>query len=142
MNDLGHITFDGVDLAKAAKEMARVVKTRGKVAFVEWERPPLDFWAEQRKRAGVHDFPRSELIKILHNSGLRKIQTKRIQVLHKRPNVSEELVGKSHLLSGTIIGLKENDAKWFFSKIREEIQRLPSDKKRGWLPLLYVSIKY
>jgi ubiquinone/menaquinone biosynthesis C-methylase UbiE len=127
---------------KAAKEMARVVKTHGKIASVEWEKPPLSFWAEHRKRAGIHDFSESGMIKTLYNSGLRKIQTKRIQVLHKKPNVSEELARKSQLLSGTIMGLKENEAEEFFSRIREEYQRLPSEKKRGWLPIFYVGIKY
>lgn len=127
---------------KAGKEVVRVVKAHGKVASVEWERPPLKFWAEQRKRAGIHDFPESELIKILYNSGLRKIRTKRVQVLHRKPNVSEELVGKSRLLSAAIMGLKENDAEGFFSKIREEYQKLPAKKKHGWLPVFYLGTKY
>jgi ubiquinone/menaquinone biosynthesis C-methylase UbiE len=127
---------------KAAKEMVRVVRAGGKVASVEWERPPLDFWAEQRERAGIHDFPESELVKILYNSGLRKIQTKRIQVLYRRPDVSEELVGESQLVSAAIIGLKENDAEGFFSKIREEYRRVPPGKKRSWLPIFYAGTKH
>jgi ubiquinone/menaquinone biosynthesis C-methylase UbiE len=127
---------------EAAKEIVRVVRTHGKVALVEWESPPLDFWAEQRRRAGIHNFPESELIKILYDSGLRKIHTKRIQILHRKPDVSEELVGRSQLLSAAIMGLKENDAQGFFSKIREEHQKLPTLRKHGWLPILYVGTKY
>jgi ubiquinone/menaquinone biosynthesis C-methylase UbiE len=126
---------------KAVKEIVRAVRTHGKVVSVEWESPPLNFWAEQRKRAGIHDFRESELIKILHNSGLRKIQTERVEVLHRRPNVSEELVGRSQLVSAAIMGLKENDAQGFFSKIREEYQKLSPMRKHGWLPVFYVGTK-
>jgi ubiquinone/menaquinone biosynthesis C-methylase UbiE len=125
---------------KTANEITRVVRTGGRVTFVEWEKPPLDFWAEARKKAGICDFLESELIKILHNAGFRKIRTKRIQVLHRRPNVSEELVKKSQLLTATLMGLKEKDAEGFFAKVREEYQKL-SPEKRGWLPVLYVGIK-
>jgi len=127
---------------KAANEMARVLKTGGRMASVEWERPPLGFWAETRKKAGIYDFRKSELIQILHDSGLRKIRAKRIQVLHRRPNVSEELVKKAQILSTAIMGLKENDAEGFFSKIREEYQKIPHEKRHGWLPTLYVGTKY
>jgi ubiquinone/menaquinone biosynthesis C-methylase UbiE len=126
---------------KAAKEMVRVLKAHGKVASVEWERPPLNFWAEQRERVGIHDFPESELIKILYNSGLRKIQTKEIQVLHRRPDVSDGLVGESQLVSAAIMGLEENEAEGFFSRIREEYRRVPPEKKRSWLPIFYVGTK-
>jgi len=126
---------------KAAEEMARVVKLRGRVASVEWEKPPLDFWAELRKKGGIHDFSESELVKILHNSGFKKIRTKRIKVLHRRPDVSKELVKKSQFLSAKLMGLKESDAEWFFSRIREGYQRLPSEKRRGWLSVLYVGTK-
>jgi ubiquinone/menaquinone biosynthesis C-methylase UbiE len=126
---------------KAAKEIVRVVRTHGKVASVEWETPPLNFWAEQRKRAGIHDFPESELIKVLYDSGLRKIHTRRIEVLHRKPDVSEDLVRRSQLLSAAIMGLEENDAEGFFSKIREEHQKLPL-RKHGWLPILYAGTKY
>lgn len=127
---------------KAAEEMARVVRASGSVACLEWEKPPLDFWAKFREKGGIRDFLESELTKILHNSGFRKIHTKRIQVLHKRPNVSEELVKKSQLVAAKAMGLKENDAELFFAKIREEYKKLPPKKKRGWLPVLYVGIKY
>jgi len=126
---------------KAVKEMARVLRTRGKMVAVEWERPPIAFWAEHRKEAGIHDFPKSKFIKKLHNSGLRKIETKRIRILHRRPNIPKELIKKSQLISAAIMGLKENDAEEFFSKIREEHQRLRPKKKRGWLPILYVGTK-
>jgi hypothetical protein len=106
----------------------------------EWERPPLGFWAETRQKAGIRDFLQSELIKILYDSGLRKIRTERIQILYRRPNTSEELVEKSQLISARLMGLKESDATRFFSKIREEYQKLP-EKNRGWLPLLYVGVK-
>jgi ubiquinone/menaquinone biosynthesis C-methylase UbiE len=125
---------------RAADEMARVLRTGGRLVSAEWERPPLGFWAETRKKGGIHDFLESELVKILHNSGLRKIRTERIQILHRRPNVSDELIEKSQLLSVRLTGLKESDAKWFFSKIREEYQKLPQ-KNRGWLPILYVGVK-
>jgi len=128
---------------KAVKEMIRVLRSNRKVSLVEWERPPLNFWAEHRKRVGIHDFPESELVKILHDSGLMKIHAKRIQVLHRKPNVSGELMRKSQLLSGKIMRLKESDAEGFFSKIREEYQKLPPEKKKhGWLPILYVGTKY
>jgi hypothetical protein len=80
------------------------------------------------------------LIKILHNSGFRKIRTERIQILHRRPNVSEELIEKSQLLSARLTGLKESDATWFSSRIREEYRKIP-EENRGWLPILYVGIK-
>ena len=127
---------------RAANEMARVMRSGGRVASVEWEEPPLDFWAELRKKGGIRDFLEFELTKILFNSGFRNIRTKRIQVLHRRPNVSEELVKKSQLLAAKLMGLKENDAEWFFSKIREEYKKLPPEKKRGWLPILYVGIRH
>jgi len=126
---------------RAANEMARVAKLLGKVVSVECEKPPLDFWAELRKKGGIRDFSESELIRILHDSGFKRIHTKRIQVLHRRPNVSDEFVKKSQLVSAKIMGLKEKDANWFFSKIREEYQKLPTKKKRGWLPILYVGTK-
>jgi len=127
---------------KAAEEMARVVRFGGRVASVEWEKPPFDFWAEFREKGGIRDFRESELIKILCNSGFKKIRTKRIQVLHRRPNVSEELVKKSQLLAAKLMGLKESNAEWFFTKIRDEYKKLPAEKKRVWLPVLYVGIKY
>lgn len=127
---------------KAAHEMARVIRPGSRVTAVEWEKPPLDFWAEIRKKGGIRDIPESELIEILYNSGFRKIQAERVQVLHRRPNVSEELVKKSQLLAARLMGLKEKDAERFFAKVREEYQKLPPEKKRGWLPILYVGIKY
>jgi len=127
---------------KVADEMARVVRSRGRVASVEWEKPPLDFWAELRKNHGIHDFSEPELTKILYNSGFRKIRTNRIQVLHRRPNVSEELVKKSQLLSARLMGLNENGIEWFFPKIREEYAKLPPEKKRGWMPIIYVGIRH
>jgi len=125
----------------ATEEMSRVVKLGGRLASVEWEKPPLDFWAESRQKGGIHDFSESELIKMLYNCGLKDIRTKRIQVIHGRSNVSEELVKKAQLLSAKIMGLKENDAEGFFQKIREEYKKLPPEKKRGWLPVLYVGTK-
>ena len=126
---------------RAANEMARVIKPKGRVASVEWEKPPLGFWAELRQKHGIHDFLESELTNILYNSGFRRIRTSRIQILHKRPNVSEELVKKSQLLAVKLLGLKEKDAEWFFPKIREEYAKVPPEKKRGWLPVLYVGIR-
>lgn len=129
------------NLQKAANEMSRVLIAGGEVASVEWEIPPLDFWAETRRKGGLHDFLESELTDILYNSGFRRIRTKRIEVLHRRPDVSEELVKKSQLLAAKLMGLKDNDAELFFSKVRDRYQRLPPEKKRGWLPELYVGIK-
>jgi len=126
---------------KVANEMARVVTYGGRVVFVEWEKPPLDFWAEQREKGDIRDFPESELIKILHNSGFRKIRTKRIQVSHRRPNVSEESVKKSQLLAAKMMGLKEDEAEGFFQRVREEYDKLPPERKHGWLPVLYAGIK-
>jgi ubiquinone/menaquinone biosynthesis C-methylase UbiE len=125
---------------RAANEMARVLRTGGRLASVEWEIPPLGFWAETRKKGGINDFLESELIKILHNSGFRKIRTERIQILHRRPNVSEELIEKSQLLSAKLMGLKESDATWFFSKIGEEYRKI-REENRGWLLILYVGAK-
>lgn len=126
---------------EAADEMARVLKIGGKAACVEWEKPPLDFWAELRKKGGIRDFLESDLTRILHNSRFRKIHTKRIQVLHRRPYVSQELVKKSRLLAAKLMGLKENDAEWIFSKIREEYRKLPRKKKNSWLPILCAGIR-
>jgi len=128
------------DPQEAASEMARVVKQGGKVASVEWEKPPLDFWVQIRKKANIHDFVEAELTGILHNSGLREIRTKRIQVLHRRPCVSEEAVKKFEFLSARIMGLEENDAKWFFQRVREEYKKLP-EERRSWLPILYVGVR-
>jgi hypothetical protein len=64
-----------------------------------------------------------------------------MEVLHSRPNISEELVKRSQLLSVRLMGLKESDVSRFFSKIREEYQKLPHEKKR-WLPMLYVGVRH
>lgn len=131
------------DPKKAAKEMGRVLTTEGRTILVEWEKPPLDFWAEIRKKAGIRDFAEAELIKILYDSGFRKIRTKRIEVLYRRPNISDDLVKKFQLLSARLMNLGEGDVTWFFSKIREENQKLPpEEKRRGWLPVLYVGAKH
>ena len=130
------------DPRKAAKEMGRVLTTGGRAVLVEWERPPLDFWAEIRKKAGIRDFTEAELIKILYDSGFRKIRTKRVQVLYRRPDIPEDLVKKFELLSARLMYLGESDVAWFFSKIREENQKLsPEKKRRGWLPVLYVGAR-
>jgi len=68
---------------EAASEMARVIRFEGKVISVEWEKPPLEFWAQARRKGGVRDFQESELIKILFDSGFRKIHTKRVRVMHE-----------------------------------------------------------
>jgi len=127
---------------KAANEMARVIRSGGRVASTEWEKPPLGFWAALREKSGIRDLPESELTRILFSAGFREIRTKRINVLHRRPDVSEDLVRKSQLLSAKLMGLKENDAEGFFSRIRKEYGKLPHGKKRGWLPILYVGIKH
>ena len=41
---------------RAADEMARVLRTRGTLASVDWDTPPLGFWAETRKKGGIRDF--------------------------------------------------------------------------------------
>jgi SAM-dependent methyltransferase len=124
----------------ATREMTRVVKLTRKVVCVEYEKPPVDCWAELRRKAGIKDFDKSELVTILYNSGLRKVHAGAISVLHRRPNVSHQLVKRSDFCTLTIMGLKEEDAKWFFPKIREEYGRLPLDK-RHWLPFLYEGTK-
>jgi len=122
------------------REMTRVVKPKGKVVCVEYEKPPVRFWANLRKKAGIRDVDKSELVAVLHNSGLRKVRAEAISVLHKRLNVSDQLVKKSELYSLTIMGLKKEDAAWLFPKIREEHGKLPPDKRR-WLPFLYQGTK-
>jgi len=126
---------------KAAAEMARVVRRGCKLASVEWERPPLDFWATSREKVGICDFSESELKKILRNSGFGKTRSKRIRILHRRPNVTEELVKKSQLLVAELMGLRKSDAEGFFKKVREEYKKLPADKKHNWLPILYTGTK-
>jgi ubiquinone/menaquinone biosynthesis C-methylase UbiE len=124
----------------AIREMTRVVKPTRKVVCVEYEKPPVEFWAELRRKAGIKDPDRSELITILSNSGLKKVQAEAISVLHRRPNVSNELVKKSERYTLTIIGLKEEDGDWYFQRIREEYGKLPPEK-RHWLPFLYQGTK-
>jgi len=41
-----------------------------------------------------------------------------------------------------LMGLEENDTKWFFPRIREEYRKLLPEKKRGWQPILYVGTRY
>lgn len=127
---------------EAASEMARVIRFKGKVISVEWEKPPLEFWAQARRKGGVRDFQESELIKILFDSGFRKIQTKRVRVMHRRISVSEELVKKFQLLTAKLMGLEGRDAERLFSKISEEYRKLPHERKRGLLPVLYVGVRY
>ena len=122
------------------REMTRVVKPRKKVVCVEYEKPPVECWAELRRKAGIKDFDKSELITILYDSGLKKVKAGAISVLHRRPNVSHQLVRKSDLYTLTIMGLKKEDAVWFFPRIREEYGKLPLDK-RHWLPFLYRGTK-
>jgi ubiquinone/menaquinone biosynthesis C-methylase UbiE len=122
------------------REMMRVVKPMKKVVCVEYEKPPVEFWAELRRKAGIKDFDKSELITILINSGLKKVKAGAISVLHKRPNVSDQLVKRSDLYTLTIMGLKKKDAEWFFPRVREEYGKLSPDKKH-WLPFLYQGTK-
>jgi ubiquinone/menaquinone biosynthesis C-methylase UbiE len=124
----------------AIREMKRVVKPKRKVVCVEYEKPPVECWAELRRKAGIKDFDKSELIAILHNSGLKKVQAGAISVLRKRPNVSQQQVKSSELYTLIIMGLKEEDREWFFPRIREEYGKLPPDK-RYWLPFLYQGTK-
>ncbi len=108
---------------EADSEMARVVRLKGKVISVEREKPPHEFWAQARRKGGVRDFQESELIKILFDSGFRKIHNKRVRVMHRRTSVSEELVKKSQLLTAKLISLEGTDSEQFFSKISEEYQK-------------------
>jgi len=124
----------------AIRGMTRVVKTKGKVVCVEYEKPPVKFWLELRKKAGIRDFDKSELVAILYSSGLKKAHARAIPVVHRRPHVSDQLVKKSELYTLTITGLKEEDNEWFFQRIREEYGKLPRDKKH-WLPFLYQGTK-
>lgn len=124
----------------ALREMTRVVKPSRKVVCVEYEKQPVEYWAELRRKAGIKDFDKSELITILYNSGLKKVQAGAISVLHRRLNVSRQLVRRSELYTLTIMGLKEEDGEWFFPRIREEYGKLSLDK-RHWLPFLYQGTK-
>lgn len=124
----------------AISETRRVVKPARKVVCVEYEKPPVEFWAELRRKAGIKDFDKPELIAILRSSGLKKVQAEAISVIHSRPNVPPQLVKRSELYTLTIMGLKEEDGKWFFPRIREEYRKLPPNK-RHWLPFLYRGTK-
>jgi len=126
---------------KAAAEMARVIRSGGRATSVEWEKPPLEFWAELRKKGGIRDFPESEMLKVLGGFGFKRVRAKRVLVVHRRPVVSEESEKKSQLMSAKIMGLREKDAERFFQRIREEYRRLPPEKKSGWFPVIYVGIK-
>ena len=46
------------------------------------------------------------------------------------------------LLTAKLMGLEGSDAERFFSKISEEYRKLPPERKRGWLPVLYVGVRY
>jgi ubiquinone/menaquinone biosynthesis C-methylase UbiE len=128
------------DPQKAAGEMTRVAKQGGKVASVEYQEPPFDFWSEQRKKANIHDFTEEELGRMLRSSGLNEIRSKSVQVLHGRKGISEKLIEKSQIVSGRIMGLSENASKLFSQRIGEESIKLPKEK-RSWLPILCVGVK-
>jgi ubiquinone/menaquinone biosynthesis C-methylase UbiE len=124
-----------------AEEMRRIAKPESKVAVVEWEKPRLKFWLDLREKAGMRDFEESELVDILKSAGLRNVRTRKIQISHRKPEVSPESIKKSQLYVLSITGLREEDGAWFFKKLSDENCQLPS-KKRHWLPILYVGVKY
>jgi ubiquinone/menaquinone biosynthesis C-methylase UbiE len=124
-----------------AEEMRRIAKPEGKVAVVEWEKPPLKFWLDLRERAGIRDFEESELVDIFKSVGLRNVCTRKIQISHTKPEVSPESMKKSQLYVLSITGLREEDGAWFFKRLSDELHQLPLEKKH-WLPILYVGVKH
>jgi ubiquinone/menaquinone biosynthesis C-methylase UbiE len=80
---------------KVANEMNRIAKPSSKVAIVEWAKPPVQFWLDLRRQAGIRDFEESELVGILHDARLRDVHTSKIRISHRRPDVSQELIKKS-----------------------------------------------
>lgn len=125
---------------RVAEEMNRVAKPKSKVAVVEWEKPPVKFWLDLRKKAGIRDFEESELVDIFKSVGLRNVYTRKIQISYKKPEVSQESIKKSQLYTLTITGLREEDGAWFFKRLSDEYHQLPLEK-RHWLPILYVGKK-
>jgi len=128
------------DPSKVADEMKRVSKFESKVAVVEWEKPPVKFWLDLRKKAGIRDFEELELVSILQTVGFRNIYTRKIQTSHRKSDVSQESIKKSQLYVLAITGLKEEDGAWFFKRLSDEYRKLPIEK-RHWLPILYVGKK-
>ena len=123
-----------------ANEMKRIAKLGSKVAIVEWEKSPVRFWSDLRRKVGIRDFEESKLVSILYDAGLRDVYSRKIQISHRRPNVSKELIKKAELYTLTITGLKEEDGAWFFKRLRDEYRKLPQEK-RHWSPILYVGKK-
>lgn len=123
-----------------ANEMRRVVKHRGKVIVVEWEKPPIEFWLDLRKKSRIRDFEESELVSIFRTAGLKGVSSRKIQISHRTLDVSQDLLKKSQLYVLTITDLKEEDGTWFFKKLNNEYRKLPLEK-RHWLPVLYVGKK-
>jgi ubiquinone/menaquinone biosynthesis C-methylase UbiE len=122
---------------RVAEEMRRVAKPKSRVAVAEWEKPPVKFWLDLRRKTGIKDFEESELVDIFQSVGLRNVYTRKIQVSYRKPEVSQETIEKSQLYTLTITGLKQEDGAWFFKRLRDEYHRLPSEK-RHWLLILYV----
>lgn len=128
------------DPHRVAGEMKRVAKLGSKVAIIEWEKPPVRFWSDLRRKAGIRDFEESKLISILYDAGLRDVYSRKIRISHRRPNVSKELIKKAGLYTLTITGLKKEDGAWFFERLSDEYRKLPNEK-RHWSPVLYVGRK-
>jgi ubiquinone/menaquinone biosynthesis C-methylase UbiE len=124
-----------------AEEMRRIAKPDSKVAVVEWEKPPLKFWLGLREKAGIRDFEESELVDSLKSAGLRNVRTRKIQISHRKPEVSPESMKKSQLYVLSITGLREEDGAWFFKRISDEYRQIPLEKKH-WLPIIYVGVKH
>jgi ubiquinone/menaquinone biosynthesis C-methylase UbiE len=124
-----------------AEEMRRITKPNSKVAVVEWEKQPVNFWLDLRMKAGIRDFEESELICILNSAGFRNVCTRKIQISHRKPEVPPKSIKKSQLYVLSITGLREEDGAWFFKRISDEYRQLPLEKKH-WLPILYVGVKY
>jgi len=128
------------DPYRVADEMKRVAKPQSIVAVVEWEKPPVKFWLDLRKKAGIRDFEESELVSIFYSAGLRDVYARKIQISYQKPEVSQESVKKSQLHILTITGLREKDGVWFFKRLSNEYHKLPLEK-RHWSPILYVGKK-
>lgn len=103
-----------------ANETKSIVKPGSKIAIVEWEKPPVKFWLDLRRMVHVRDIEESTMVSILHEAELRDVYARKIQIIHRRSDVSQELIGKSQLYVLAITGLREGNGAWFFKRLRNE----------------------